>query len=55
MILFLGIGFMSGMAAMFPYCYFGKLASTDFEKICDRVYHDIDWTELPLEFKKIIV
>ena len=42
------------MSGMFPYCYFGKLATESYEKICDCVF-ELNWRKLPLALQKYIV
>ena len=39
---------------MFPYCYFGKMATESFLNMSECLY-DLNWPDLPLEYKKYII
>ena len=48
------MGLMVGIMILFPYCYFGKLATESFEKMFDCTY-DLSWPDLPLEQQKSVI
>lgn len=39
---------------MFFYCYFGKLATLNFEKMTDVVF-EMNWLDLPVELQKYFI
>lgn len=46
--------FLCGLSGMFPYCYFGELATESFENMCDCVV-ELNWQKMPIELQKYIV
>lgn len=44
----------SSMLIMFFYCYFGKLATLNFEKMTDVVF-EMNWLDLPVELQKYFI
>lgn len=49
------VALLGGVVIMFPYCYFGKLASESFAKMSDSVYNNANWYELPIRLQKYII
>ena len=43
-----------GISMMFPYCYFGKIATDSYLDMSYCLY-DLNWPDLPLEYKKYII
>ena len=43
-----------GTIIMFPYCYFGKLATDNFVQMSDCVY-DMNWHKLSNELQKNVI
>lgn len=48
------VGVMVGIMILFPYCYFGKLATESFEKMFDSTY-DLNWPNLPVKLQKSVI
>lgn len=53
-ILIILIGFFNGLSQLFLYCYFGKMATTNYEQIAHCMY-ECNWIELPVEMQKYFV
>lgn len=43
-----------GLMILFLYCFFGKMATESFAKICDRVF-EMNWQKLPLKSQKYVI
>lgn len=54
MIVFLLMAAFIAMSILFFYCYCGKYATEQFDKICDSVY-ELNWNVLPPKLQKFII
>lgn len=43
------------MSNLLLYCYFGKLASESYEKMCDCIFFKLNWYEFPIELQKYVI
>lgn len=43
-----------GMLVMFPYCYFGKVATDSFLQMSDYLY-EMNWRNLPAKLQKYFI
>lgn len=53
-IILLIMSVLVAMSILFLYCYGGKFATDQFQKICDCVY-ELNWPELPHRLQKYVV
>lgn len=53
-ILIILIGFLNGVSQLFIYCYFGKIASTNYEKMAGSLYESA-WVEMSSKYQKYLI
>lgn len=48
------VGVSAGILIIFPFCFYGKLATESFDKMTDVIW-DLNWLVLPLALQKYII
>lgn len=48
------VGTSISIFTLFLYCYFGEMATGNFEEMADQLY-ETNWPDFPVKFKKSII